>query len=168
MPAAEAAQCRRHLSAGRRDFSIRPSGSHVSLPPMGFSGIRLRIRPFQALSASGFFNSLEKSLFSKNNQLRGVSKNKCGTRAYQALEGGDDASREIAQKRSRMPEFEHCPIAAGWDGVFPGSAEIAIFRTKSEQNQVRFSRGIFESRLFTEWPLERPSDARQRRPHDAA
>jgi hypothetical protein len=48
----------------------------------------LRTRLYQGRSASGFFNLLGKHRFSSNNQFRGPSKNKRGTRAFQALEGG--------------------------------------------------------------------------------
>jgi hypothetical protein len=115
---------------------------------MGFQGSALRTRPFQGLPASGFFNPLGKGPFSNNNRFTGSSKNKRGTRAHQAPDGGDDGPPcEIAQGRSRTPAFRRRPIAAGWDGIFSGSTEAAVSRTKSEQNQARSSRGIFESRL---------------------
>jgi hypothetical protein len=77
----------------------------------------LRTRPFQELPTSRFLNTLEKCHFSNNIRFRSPSKNKPGTRAFQALEGGGGGP-------SRTP---------------PG---IVQFRTKQEQYQTRSSNRI--------------------------
>jgi hypothetical protein len=114
----------------------------------GVSGIRLENKAFSRAAGVGIFQPFGKRSFFKQQSVYGFLEK-------QARNKGPSSARwwrrrppcEIAQGRSRTPAFRRRPIAAGWDGIFSGSTEAAVSRTKSEQNQARSSRGIFESRL---------------------
>jgi hypothetical protein len=75
--AVEVAQRREHLGpAAGMPRSALPDGHGFHFRLQGFQGFALRTRPFRELTASRFFNALEQSHFSNDNQVTNPSKNK--------------------------------------------------------------------------------------------